>query len=226
VQELTWALALRGIATGVAGTTACLSGVEHLISHMLDLRAAELHLPTGLHGEQVGAGSVVAACAWEMLHERLAAEPSARVRADRLDQTAAESRVRAAFDGLDSTGRIGSECWRDYSRKLNRVRAELPRLEATLAGWSEHSDELRSLARPSSVVARGLKSAGSPVLLSDLGADVDPATARWAVESCALMRDRFTVVDLLTVLGWWEEPDVDEVLARVQVAASNEGVLV
>jgi glycerol-1-phosphate dehydrogenase [NAD(P)+] len=220
VQELTWALALRGIATGVAGTTACLSGVEHLVSHMLDLRAAELHLPTGLHGEQVGAGSVVAACAWEMLHERLAADSDARVLPAMVDAGAAEVRVRAAFDTLDATGRIGAECWRDYARKLDRVRADLPRLNETLATWPTHSDELRSLARPSVVVARGLRAAGAPVLLADLGADVDPVTARWAVESCALMRDRFTVVDLLTVLGWWEASDVDEVLARVQAAVS------
>ena len=32
------------------------------------------------------------------------------------------------------------------------------------------------------------------------------------------MRDRFTVVDLLTLLGWWEPADVDEIFARVDAA--------
>lgn len=67
VERLTWALAIRGIATGIAGTTAVLSGVEHLVSHMLDLHHGEL----GLHGAQVGVGVVVAATAWELLDERL-----------------------------------------------------------------------------------------------------------------------------------------------------------
>lgn len=221
VQTLTWALALRGIATGVAGTTACLSGVEHLVSHMLDLRAAQLGSPTGLHGEQVGVGSVLAACAWEMLHERLLADPAARVRRGELDPELAESRVRRAFDGLDPTGRIGSECWTDYARKLGRVRTAVPRVDAVLARWDEHRPSLDALLRPSSVIARGLRSAGAPVLFDDLDSTTDVATARWALQNCALMRDRFTVVDLLTVLGWWEDGDVDEVVSRAGVAVAT-----
>jgi glycerol-1-phosphate dehydrogenase [NAD(P)+] len=193
---------------------------------MLDLRAAELHLPTGLHGEQVGAGSVVAACAWEMLHERLAADPSARIRADLLDPTAAEARVRTAFGTLDSTGRIGGECWNDYARKGARIEANLTQINELLATWPSHADELQALARPSAVIARGLRASGSPALLSELGDDVDAATARWAVENCALMRDRFTVVDLLTLLGWWQDDDVSEVLARVERAVAAQEVLV
>ena len=220
IQTLTWALALRGIATGVAGTTACLSGVEHLISHMLDLRAAQLALPTGLHGEQVGVGSVIAACAWEMLDERLAAEPGAGVCDVALDLQQAELRVRTAFDGLDPSGRIGRECWNGYARKLERLRTAAPKVDAVLAEWGVHREVLRALARPSDVIAQGLRSAGAPVLFADLDSGVDAATARWAVQNCALMRDRFTVIDLLTVLGWWEGPDVDEVFARVDVAVS------
>ena len=220
VQTLTWALALRGIATGVAGTTACLSGVEHLVSHMLDLRAAQLSLPTGLHGEQVGVGSVIAACAWEMLQERLAAEPGARVREVELDLERAELRVRTAFDGLDPTGRIGSECWNDYTRKLQGVGLAALQINAVLAAWEVHRPALTALVRPSGVIAQGLRSAGAPVLFGDLDSGVDSVTARWAVQNCALMRDRFTVIDLLTLLGWWEDHDIDEVLARVDVAVS------
>jgi glycerol-1-phosphate dehydrogenase [NAD(P)+] len=224
VQQLTWALALRGIATGVADSTACLSGVEHLVSHMLDLRAAQLHLPTGLHGEQVGTGSVVAACAWELLHERMAADPGARVRIEALDATAAQSRVAEAFGALDPSGRIAQECWGDYARKLERIRGSVSGIDAVLARWDEHTAELTALVRPSAVIAAGLRAAGTPALLSELGADIDATTARWAIACCALMRDRFTVVDLLTLLGWWEPADIDELQARVAAAvASAEG---
>src|SRR6478672_7811562 len=41
--RLTRALAIRGIATGISGGTACLSGVEHLVSHMLDLSNGAAH---------------------------------------------------------------------------------------------------------------------------------------------------------------------------------------
>ena len=113
VQELTWALAVRGIATGVAGTTACLSGVEHLVSHMLDLRAAELHLPTGLHGEQVGVGSVVAACMWELLRDRLEVVPGAKNAMCSCTSSSAGARSRKKSTSSsrpnDSCRRI---CWR------------------------------------------------------------------------------------------------------------------
>lgn len=221
VQELTQALALRGIATGVAGTTACLSGVEHLISHMLDLRAAELHLPTGLHGEQVGAGSVIAACAWEMLHDRLHADPAARIKPELLAQPAGEKRVRDAFSGIDPSGRIGEECWRDYSRKLAKAEKQIEHINAVLREWAMHRNSLRALARPSNVIATGLRQAGAPVTLGALGSEVGPPTARWAVQNCALMRERFTVVDLLTLLGWWDDPGVDEVLDRARSAVGN-----
>lgn len=224
VQELTWALALRGIATGVAGSTACLSGVEHLISHMLDLRAAQLHLPTGLHGEQVGAGSVVAACAWEMLHDRMAEGGAPAVGGLWIEPPAAEDRVRRAFSDLDPSGRIGHECWSDYSRKLARITDSLPAIERLVTHWSASAEELRGLARPSATIAAGLRAAGTPALLTDLGPDVDPVTARWAIDNCGLMRDRFTVVDLLTLLGWWQPADVDEVEERVRAAVTGSDV--
>lgn len=221
VQQLTWALALRGIATGVAGSTACLSGMEHLVSHMLDLRAAQLSLPTGLHGEQVGAGSVIAACAWEMLHDRITADPEARVLPGMLDLAAAETRVRAAFDDLDATGGIADECWRDYGRKLRRIADLVPRINEVVGSWSEHAADLGALVRPSDVIAAGLVSAGTPALLTDLEEGIDEVTARWAVENCGLMRERFTVVDLLTILGWWQAADIDELNARVDRAVGG-----
>ena len=54
VGQLIRMLAVRGVATGVAGTTACLSGVEHLVSHMLDMYHGAHDRPIGLHGAQVG----------------------------------------------------------------------------------------------------------------------------------------------------------------------------
>ena len=64
IEQLTRLLALRGIVSGVSNTTACLSGVEHVISHMLDLHHAANHQPIGLHGAQVGVATLVAAKLW------------------------------------------------------------------------------------------------------------------------------------------------------------------
>ena len=216
VERLTWALAVRGIATGVSGTTACLSGVEHLVSHMLDLHNGEHGLPMGLHGAQVGVASVVAAVAWELLFERLAAG----VPALRLPESErAHAEVTAAFAHL-GTGSIAQECWRDYSRKLGQWTESTGRIEGVLASWADLEPELRRLLLPAAEIAAHLRSAGAPARFAELEPAVSPELARWAVANCATMRNRTTVVDLLAALGWWTPDDVDEVLRRADSAAA------
>ncbi len=226
VASLARALALRGIVTGVAGTTAVLSGMEHLVSHMLDQYHAGHHMPIGLHGAQVGAGSVIAASAWEMLFDRLEERP-ARILAleSVLDPKLARARVVAAFEPVDSTLGVAEECWRDYSTKLHSVGSHLTQLQSVMENWSTHRDELKGLLHPAASIAAALRRAGAPARISELGPHAQPELARWAVQNCALMRNRFTVVDLLTLLGWWEPGDVDEVLERAAqaVAAADSG---
>jgi glycerol-1-phosphate dehydrogenase [NAD(P)+] len=220
VAQLTRALALRGIATGIAGTTAVLSGMEHLVSHMLDQHHSQHHLPMGLHGAQVGVASVVAAAAWEMLVERLDAGRPADVRVDHLQPDAARARVESAFGHLDEEGRVAAECLADYGKKATTITAHLDDVRRLLAAWSDHRADLTRLLTPSSEIAAGLRAAGTAVTFEELDPRVGPELARWAVESCALMRNRFTVVDLLDLLGWWESADVDEVMDRAERAVA------
>lgn len=220
VEQLTRALALRGVATGVSGTTACLSGVEHLVSHMLDMRHGALGLPIGMHGAQVGVASVVAAAAWEHL---FAGFDPAAVDLDALFPDPAPRRdgVLAAFAGLDATGRLGAECWRAYEAKLRRWSAARPRVEAALADWSRHRATVEGLLPGSGTLGAGLVAAGATARFADLDPAVDGGTARWAVAHCHLMRDRFTVVDLLDLLGRWTEADRETVLAAAGAAVGG-----
>lgn len=221
VAALTRALALRGVVSGVAGTTAVLSGVEHLVSHMLDQHHTQHHQPMGLHGAQVGVASVVAAAAWEMLFDRLEASPGAPALDEAaLDLDLARVRVLDAFEGLDPSGQVARECWRDYSTKIEAVARLRPGLLNVLAHWEEHAPALRDLVRPSASIAAALAAAGAASAFEDLEPSVAPDVARWAIANCALMRNRFTVVDLLTLLGWWGRDDIDEVLSRAAVARS------
>lgn len=215
VAALARALALRGIVTGVAGTTAVLSGVEHLVSHMLDQYHTEHGMPMGLHGAQVGAGAVLAASAWEMLFDRLDGASVGSLKLDAaLDQEAGRVRVLAAFERVDPSLRVAEECWKDYSTKLDAIASNASRLRTVLDGWADVSAELRGLVRPAAGIAAALRSAGCAPSLAELDPHIAPDLGRWALENCALMRNRFTVVDLLNVLGWWRPADVDEVLDR------------
>ncbi|GGM05183.1 iron-containing alcohol dehydrogenase [Nakamurella endophytica] len=226
-ERLTRALAMRGIVTGVSGSTASLSGVEHLVSHMFDLWNGQRRQPIGLHGAQVGVASVAAAAAWELLFERAASAGAALPDLLRVpDPDRLRDRVRLAFDPADPSGVIGAECWNDVSRKLSAVTAAGDTVRDVLARWEQHTAELRTLVRTPDDIARGLVAAGAAATFEDLRPAVEPDVVRWAVTNCALMRNRFTVVDLLSLLGWWEPDDVTAVLDRARSAATTAAVAV
>jgi glycerol-1-phosphate dehydrogenase [NAD(P)+] len=232
VEQLTRFLSVRGVVTGVVGTTAAMSGTEHVISHMLDMRRSAQGLQIGLHGAQVGVASVVASAAWEHLFTVL--DPAAlQGRAlDALfpDAEQIEARrpaVLATFADLDPTGRLGAECWRDYSTKLTRWTAARRRVEAFLADWDRHRATIEELRIDAHTLGSGLVASRTPARFAELDPAIDDATARWAVGHCHLMRNRFTVVDLLDLLGRWTEADREAVLgaADAAVAAARTGAV-
>lgn len=223
--RLTRALAIRGIATGISGGTACLSGVEHLVSHLLDLSNGAAHRPIGLHGAQVGAASIVAAATWQLLFDRLAAADRGAI-AERLGSaplTVDEHTVRQAFAAVDPSGAVGAECWSDYGKKAAAIEEHRADLVGVIADWPAAAARLRPLVRTPDELAHGLVAAGAVARLTDLDSVTDAEHATWAVTNCAYMRNRLTVVDLLIALGWWGSEDVLEIeeAAEQAVAAAE-----
>ena len=212
VDQLTKVLAIRGIGTGIAGTTACLSGMEHLVSHMLDMYAAAHHHETGLHGKQVGVASVVAATAWEYLLDQIRAgrEISLRRSTELL-----EPLVNTVFRECDPSGALGGECWSDYSQKLKALAAAENRIVDVTASAGAIELALGDTLPDSKNLVKGLHLAGAACSSDELDDWVTPEVWRWAVSNCHLMRNRVTIVDLLDAIGWWNEDDVDEILSRV-----------
>ncbi len=215
MEKLVRLLVLRGIASGVSGTTAILSGTEHLISHMLDMHAGQHGLPLGVHGAQVGVATTIVAAAWEALFDEL--HPShVDVDACFPESETMEPVVREAFAGLDPAGAVGDECWNDYSKKLERWRRHRDRFEAFLHDWTRRRDELRELVVSPERLGCALTDVGAPVRFGDLDPSVSPQTARWAIRNCHLMRNRFTIADLLFFLGWWDDAFVERLLDRAR----------
>ena len=215
MDRLVRLLALRGIASGVSGSTAILSGAEHVMSHMLDMHAGQHGSPLGVHGAQVGVATVVVAAAWEVLLEDL--DPSTvDVDACFPQSEAMEPVVREAFAGLDPTGLVGGECWSDYKMKLERWRENRDRFEALLKNWSHHRAELEKLVATPERLGEALTLAEAPARFGDLVPPVVPETARWALLNCHLMRNRFNVADLLYFLGWWDAAFIERLLERAR----------
>ncbi len=211
-QQLTRLLALRGIVSGVSNTTACLSGVEHVISHMLDLHHAAHHQPIGLHGAQVGVASLVASRLWRRVIET---DLIVTARLQKPDPAVMQHRIYNAFGQLDATGAIAAECWRDCQKKLALVEAHWSRFIAVVDGWQKHGVEFSKMVQSSETLRTALQGSGAPATFAALRPSISSTLGRWATANCHLMRNRFNLVDLLDMLGLWTDDMIDWALADV-----------
>lgn len=209
VGRLAQLLAVSGISMGVADRTAPSSGMEHTVSHLLEMAAGPTG-PTALHGAKVGVATIVAALTWRHVRDRVAAG-GMRLRFPARAQL--RDRVYAAFAPLDPSGAMARECWADYSRKLDRWNAGEPAAAGFVDRWPEHERALDLLLTDPARIAEALRAAGAPVRFAELDPPVTPDLARWAISNCHLMRDRFTVADLGWFLGAWDADGVEAVLA-------------
>lgn len=216
IGDLSAALTLSGISMGVAGRTAPGSGMEHTVSHLLEMahRPGE---PEALHGAKVGALSVLSAVQWARVRETVRDGGLGNLRFPA--EAEMRSRVLAAFVALDPSGAMGEECWSDYARKLERWHSARERLQTLSERWATFDAELDELLVPAQRLADGLRKAGAPLRLGELGIDAD--TARWALTNCHLMRDRFTVADLSFFLGVWEVGDVESLLSDALIGTAQ-----
>ena len=208
IELLAAALTLSGVSMGVAGRTAPGSGMEHTVSHLLEMTDAQ---DATLHGAKVGILSAFGASLWEVVREAAADGGLAALRFP--DEAEMEARVTEAFLTADPSGAMAAECWGDYRRKLARWQAAAPELAALADRWPAFDAQAsRLLGAPERLVS-ALQRAQAPVRLSDLG--IDPERGRWALAHCHLMRDRFTIADLAFFMGRWEPADVEALITRV-----------
>jgi glycerol-1-phosphate dehydrogenase [NAD(P)+] len=223
LAELADMLTLSGIAMGVAGSTAPSSGMEHAISHLLEMAVTARGQQPSFHGTQVGVASIVAARTWALVLRTIA--DGGLDRAARLpDPDAVRDRIGRAFAVIDPAGAMAAECFDDYARKLRRLGSwgdpGAP-LAALRSSWAAHRAVLDDVLIGPALLAGALRSAGLPARFRDLAEPVDDATACWAVANSPLLRQRFGVADLAMLLGAWEDADVDEVLAGAPGASAG-----
>ena len=214
VRALTNALNLRGIVTGCGGTTATLSGMEHLFSHMLDMFAGEQQIKLGLHGAQVGVGSIIRAVAWEVFCERMQETPI-NLNCLNISEAAHKQTISAAFLSLDPSGKIGIECEKRYNTKLKSLSGSWEKVEAFFKNWKKHKDAHDRLVLTAQQIANYLDRSNAPMRFDELDPPVSEKTARWVIKNCMFMRERFTIADLLYLAGWLDQDGVNRIMRRV-----------
>jgi glycerol-1-phosphate dehydrogenase [NAD(P)+] len=203
---------LSGISMGVAGQTSPSSGMEHTVSHLLDMANGARSKGNAHHGAQVGVATVVVAILWRKLREKLAMGALDDVVLPGVAE--AEGAVRAAFDWMDEDGATSSECWADYSKKLEHLRevdaATLVR--AAMSNWPTHDAVLADLLETPENIVAALRDAGAPTRFSELENAGNADDVIWALRNCHLMRNRFTIADLAYLSGNWSAEFVDSAL--------------
>jgi xylulokinase len=104
--------------------------------------------------------------------------------------------------GLDSAAvtHLGLACQVDGVVPVNR--SEAPLRDGII--WLDRRASAQALAEA--------VSAGAPVSFSQLAPPVDEEAVRWAVGSCNFVRDRFSVADLASFLGIFDEARVDRLV--------------
>jgi glycerol-1-phosphate dehydrogenase [NAD(P)+] len=219
LEDLARLLTLSGIGMGVTGSTAPASGMEHAVSHLLEMAANATGRRASLHGEQVGVASVVATATWAHVL-RVIGDGGLDRPASLPDPDDVARRISVAFGRLDPSGAMAAECLDDYAVKLRSLASANDPLEPLRTAWPRAEAELAGLLVSPAALATGLRAAGLPVRFGDLREAVAGDEARWAVAHCPLQRRRLGVADLAMLLGAWRDDDIDAVLADAERAAS------
>lgn len=212
LAELARLLTLSGISMGIAGTTAPSSGAEHVTSHLVDMAREQRGTPLALHGAQVGVATIPTAVAWSVLLDEVdlgVVEGGMYPSADDMEPI-----VRSAFASIDASGRVGTECWRDYERKLAAWHGNRDRVAQVMSEWPMHRHRLAGLVAAPADLAAALTAAQAPARFAELDPPVEADLARWAVTHARLMRNRFSVADLLAFTGRWTDGLVESLFTR------------
>ena len=163
------------------------------------------------HGAQVAVGTIFAAIAWDIVLNEL--DPKT-VDVDKCFPAAEamEPVVREAFSWISDTA--AEECWSRYQKKLSAWHGQKEALRKFLDDWDSFRDEVRSRLVTAEYLTKMMHEAGCPTRYSQMTPAIDAKTGRWAVRDCHLYRNRFTLVDFLYYIGWWNDAFLDRVISR------------
>jgi len=193
VCRLAEGLVMSGLAMNYAGISRPASGMEHYISHILDMRALEFGTPADLHGIQCGIGTLITAQGYEKLAQIKPDREKALAFVQQFDREEWFAHLRTLL-GHGAEAIIAGE---QKEGKYDPAK-HAARLEKILANW----DEILKIAAqlPSSAQLREFfVSIGHPVSGLELG--LTEADMREAFLAAKDIRDKYVLGRLFWDLG-------------------------
>jgi len=193
VCRLTEGLVMSGMAMNYAGISRPASGMEHYISHILDMRTLEFGTAGDFHGIQCGVGTLMTLEGYEKLAAITPDKEKALAYARNFDPAAWEANLRKLL------GRGGEAIIAGEKRegKYDRIK-HAARLERILSGW----DRIREIAEalPRSADLRAFfGTVGHPACGAEIG--VTQKEMRDAFLYAKDIRDKYVLGRLLWDLG-------------------------
>lgn len=198
VQAVFEGLVIGGVAMNYAGVSRPASGVEHYISHILDMRGVEFGLPVELHGIQCAVGTMIAVRYYEKIKAITPDRQKARAYAESFDYEQWCGQLRR-FLGKAAESMIALEAReKKYDPDLHHARLEviLQKWDGILAIMDE---ELPSAAELEAL----LDMIEAPKSLEQIG--VDEKLLPMIFKASKDMRDKYVLSRLAWDLGVMEE---------------------
>ena len=198
VQAVFEGLVIGGVAMNYAGLSRPASGMEHYISHILDMRAVEFGTAADLHGIQCAIGTLIAIQLYEKLKSILPDRNKALNYVAQFDYNAWAESLRD-FLGTGAQSMIVLE---EKEKKYDRT-FHAKRLEIILNNWENilkiASEELPSSCQLETLLDR----INAPKTLYEIG--IDEQILPMILKSTKDIRDKYVLSRLLWDLGVLDE---------------------
>jgi glycerol-1-phosphate dehydrogenase [NAD(P)+] len=201
IEILTKALLNAGISMSIVGMSTPISGYEHVISHVLDMKAGVEGRDSELHGIQVGVASVLSAYVYEELISMQELDFKFPYW-NEIEKTIRDNFSKNGFDNLSI-----SEMISDYKIKYDKWISNSEEILEWSRGWSSEKNKIQSLLKSGEELKLAIQKIGIKINFN--------ADWRFAFLNAHFIRRRFTVADLLHFMGRLDAGLYDELVGRI-----------
>ena len=199
IADLMSGLLISGFAIQAHGNSRPASGSEHQFSHLWEMEGLQIDGVAAPHGACVAVGTLAMLAVYQWLLDQDipdGAEESALRNHE--DLAALEARVDRSFPDP----RIRASAWEEARAKQVSPEQLRERIQTLRAGWASLRERLgEKLPTPAAMQAR-LAEAGAPSHFTHLGFLPEQFAGEYA--RAQLIRRRYTALDLVMNLGWFD----------------------
>ena len=197
LSSLMAALVGMGLGVTITASSAPVSGAEHLMSYLWDLKREQNGMALNPHGAQVGLATIMCARLYELI---LQTNPGNVPRA--VGEGQAQAINEACVVLRERFGSHGDDMFNSSKETLKRLSSTRDRKDQFIANW-QRLQELRNTLLPTWQIVKFLRDAGAHISLKELS-----ITKEAVVEALLygrFVRERYTILDLAAELGCLNE---------------------